>query len=184
MNSINGAGLKTVETDVVIVGGGAAGLPAAIAAKESGAADVVLLEKRGTLGGNAAMAWGLFATESPVQKQALIEAPNDELFHIIMNWAHWSIDPRIIRAFINKSGDTISWLERKGIRFDLLRYYPNQSPPVWHIPDGRGARLMKTLTENCAEQGVQILLNSCCIKIFCGKFMKLGVNITNRQWAI
>ncbi|MFC1533389.1 FAD-dependent oxidoreductase [Thermodesulfobacteriota bacterium] len=169
MNSINGVDPKAIEADVVIVGGGAAGLPAAITAKESSANDVVLIEKRGGLGGNAAMAWGLFATESPVQKQALVEARNDELFHTIMDWAHWSIDPRIIRAFIDKSGDTISWLEKKGIRFDLLRYYPNQSPPVWHIPEGRGARLMKTLAGNCAELGVQILLNAGCKKILRGK---------------
>ena len=114
---------KEMKTDIVVVGGGAAGLPAAIGAKENGASDVILLEKRTSLGGNASMAWGLFASESPVQKHNLIEARNEDLFRTIMDWAHWRINPKIVRALIDKSGDTISWLENKGIQFELLRYY-------------------------------------------------------------
>lgn len=159
----------SLEARVVIIGGGGAGLPAAVAAAEKGTIDVIVLEKRSSFGGNAARAWGIFATESPVQKQALVEARNDDLFKIIMNWAHWSIDPRIFRAFIGKSGDTIRWLEKKGIRFDLPRYYPNQSPPVWHVPEGHGAQLVKVLAKNCKELGVQLLSNTRGKKIFCGK---------------
>ena len=160
---------KNLEAKIIIIGGGGAGLPAAVAAAEKGATGVIVLEKRAGLGGNALRAWGLFATESPVQKQALVDARNDDLFRTIMNWSHWSIDPRIFRAFVGKSGDTIRWLEEKGIRFDLPRFYPNQSPPVWHIPEGHGAQLIKVLAKNCKDQGVQLLLHTRCKKILCGK---------------
>ena len=187
MKSGGGRRTRNLEAQVVIIGGGGAGLPAAVAAAEEGVTDVIVLEKRATLGGNAARAWGIFATESPVQKQALVDARNEDLFRTIMNWSHWSIDPRIFRAFIDKSGDTIRWLEEKGIRFDLLRYYPNQSPPVWHVPDGRGARIVKVLAGNCKDRGVRLLLHTRCKRILCredGQIAGVLTETEDRDFAI
>lgn len=147
------------KADVVIIGGGGAGLPAAVAAAESGL-KVIVLEKRGKPGGNAAMAWGIFASESPVQKQEMAGARNEHLFKQFMDWARWKIDPHIIRSYIWKSGDTIRWLEEKGLDFQLIRYYPGQEPAVWHIPEGRGAGLVNTLVNECHKLGVEILLNT------------------------
>ena len=129
----------------MIVGGGGAGLPAAVQALEDGVSSVVILEKRSRLGGNAEMAWGLFAAESPVQKEGLVDARKEVLFKSIMDWAHWKISPEIFRTFIWKSGETIRWLENKGLKFDLVRYFPGQEPPVWHIPDGHGGYLVQAL---------------------------------------
>jgi fumarate reductase flavoprotein subunit len=128
------------KADIIVISGGGGGLPAAVAAAESGL-KVILLEKRGGIGGNAAMAWGIFASESPVQKQEMVNSRNDLLFKQFMDWARWKIDPQIIRSFIWKSGETIRWLEEKGLAFQLIRYSPGQEPAVWHIPKGRGGRL-------------------------------------------
>jgi len=49
-----------VEADVVVLGTGAAGLVAALAAHEFGAKDVVVLEKSGMVGGTSAMSGGMF----------------------------------------------------------------------------------------------------------------------------
>ncbi len=147
------------KADVVVIGGGGAGLPAAVAAAESGL-KVIVLEKRGKPGGNAAMAWGIFASESPVQKQEMAGARNEQLFKQFMDWARWKVDPHIIRNYIWKSGDTIRWLEEKGLDFQLIRYYPGQEPAVWHIPEGRGAGLVNTLVNECNKLDVEILLNT------------------------
>lgn len=149
-----------IDADVVVVGGGGAGLPAALAARENGAESVVIVEKRSTPGGNASRASGLFAAESPVQKEALVEARKDHFFATLMNWAHWKIDPLIVRALIDKSGQTIGWLEEKGVKFDLQRYYPDQSPPVWHVPEGRGAHMAGLLASECSRLGVVTLLRA------------------------
>jgi fumarate reductase flavoprotein subunit len=156
---------EALDAQLVVIGGGGAGLPAAIAAVENGASSVIVLEKRSVSGGNAARAWGLFAAESWVQKQAMVDARKEQLFKTIMDWSHWQIDPEIFRAFIWKSADTIRWLEEKGIKFNLPRYFPNQEPPVWHVPEGRGARLMEVLAAICLERGVQLWLNTRCKKI-------------------
>lgn len=167
MNDAISEGLTNIEVDLVVIGGGGAGLPAAVSAQENGVSRIIILEKRAVLGGNAARAWGLFATDSRVQKQALVEARSDDLFKTLINWSHWSINARMIRAFINKSAETVHWLEKKGIEFNLLRYYPGQEPPVWHVPKGKGAQLVKVLGENCNDLGIQLQLQTQCKKILC-----------------
>ena len=154
---------KEIETDVVIIGGGGAGLSAAVAAGEK-SSHVVVLEKRAALGGNSALAWGIFAAESPVQKRAMIDCRRDDCFKIAMGYAHWKIDPRIVRAFIDKSGDTVRWLEEKGLKFDCIPFYPNQIP-TWHVPKGRGAKMMKVLTGECRKLGVELHLRTPAKKI-------------------
>jgi fumarate reductase flavoprotein subunit len=130
---------ESFETEIVIVGGGGTGLAAAVAAAESGA-KVMVLEKRRAPGGNSVFPGGLFAAESPVQKRLMIDARKDDLFKIAMDYSHYKINPRIIRTFINKSGDTIRWLEEKGVKFDSVPHlYPNQVPRTWHCPKGGGA---------------------------------------------
>ena len=158
---------EKIKADVVILGGGGAGLAAAVAAAESGARNVVVLEKVG-IGGNSALAWGMFAAESPAQKRALIDCRRDDCFKIAMDFAHWKINPRIVRAFIDKSGDTIRWLEEKGLVFKCIPFYPNQMPVTWHIPEGRGSALIKLLTQNCLDLGVDLLTHTRAKKIMTG----------------
>jgi len=154
-----------MKTDIVIIGCGGAGLPAALTAYEKGS-DVLVIEKRGVVGGNALMAEGFFAAESPAQKRLLIDAKKDDLFKIALAYAHYKIDPRILRVFINRSGDTVRWIEEKGIRFNhIAPFYPNQVPLVWHIVEGHGATLIKIFEKECKEKGIPILRKTRAKKI-------------------
>jgi fumarate reductase flavoprotein subunit len=147
-----------LKAELVVIGGGGAGLAAALAAAENGCKNVIVLEKTGAAAGSTAMAHDVFGAESPVQKRQGIDAPKDELFKVAMEWAHWTkINPRIVRAFIDKSGDTIGWLEKMGLSFELIQYYPNQVPLVRHSVKGHGNALMKALRDNCEKMGVKIL---------------------------
>lgn len=149
---------KKLKANLVVIGGGGAGLASALAAAENGCKNIIVLEKTGSAAGSTAMAHDIFGAESPVQKRQGIDAPKDLLFKIAMEWAHWTnINPRLVRAFIDKSGDTIGWLEKKGLRFELIQYFPNQVPLVRHSVMGHGNALMKTLRNNCQELGVKIL---------------------------
>ena len=152
---------EKIKAELVIIGGGGAGLAAGAAAAESGTKGIIVLEKRGSLGGNTARATGLFACESPTQARNKIIADKDELFKKAMQWAHWSrINPRIFRAFLDKSGDTIRWLEEKGLEFEVIAFFPNQDPRVEHVATGKGAQVTGVLADTCRELGVQILLNT------------------------
>jgi fumarate reductase flavoprotein subunit len=154
MNPVKSFCPEHLETEIVIVGGGGAGLAAAVAAGERGA-KVILLEKRTAWGGNSALAGGIFAAESPVQKRMMIDARRDELFKRAMDYSHWKADPEIVRAFVYKSGDSVRWLEEKGLKFGWIPpLYPNQVPRVLHWPEGGGAALVKLLAEQCKGLGI------------------------------
>jgi len=153
-----------LDADIVVIGGGGGGLAAAVAAAEKGSR-VVVLEKRHTLGGNSVFAEGLFAAESPVQQRSNIDAQKDKLFRFAMDYAHWKLDPKIVRAFMDKSGDTIRWLEEKGLRFWTPALYFNQVPLVWHCLKKGGATVVKQFTKDCEHLGVKILRDTTVTKI-------------------
>jgi fumarate reductase flavoprotein subunit len=149
------------KADLIVIGGGGAGTAAALAAVESGAENILLLEKRSNLGGTSALASGIFACESPVQARLKIVADRDDLFHRAMEWHHWrQVDPKIIRTFVNRSGDTVRWLESKGIEFQLIRFYPDQVPLLQHNALGRGARIVRTLADDARTRGVRIITHA------------------------
>ncbi len=166
----------SIKTDLAIIGGGGAGLSAALTAAEKGCKNITVLEKAGSPAGSTAMAHDIFGAESPVQKRAGVDARRDVLFKTAMEWAHWTrINPRIVRAFIDKSGDTIGWLEEKGLEFVIAQFYPGQVPWVRHyIVNGQGAQLMKVLRQGCEKYGIKILTHTRGEKILRGKDGKIS----------
>jgi fumarate reductase flavoprotein subunit len=165
MNCSEASDVTNLETEIVVIGAGGSGLAAAVAASENGA-QAIVLEKRRNAGGNALLASGLFAAESPVQRRQKIYAPKGELFKRAMDFAHWKINPRIVRAFIDKSGETIRWLEDKGLKFGRIpALFPNQNPLVWHVPEGGGRALIYTLAKNCTDLGVRVFYQTTARKL-------------------
>ncbi|MFH1032349.1 MAG: FAD-dependent oxidoreductase [Chloroflexota bacterium] len=149
---------ETLKTDVAIVGGGGAGLAAAVQAAEKGA-KVLVLEKRRSVGGHSAMAGGFFAAESPAEKRRMIDAPKDELFKAGMDFHHWTIDPRILRAYVDISGDTERWLEEKGLNVEFIcAMNPHYNIRTFHRV--LGATVLRPLMKSCDELGVKILCQS------------------------
>ncbi len=108
------------------------------------------------------MAHDIFGAESPVQRRSGVDARRDDLFKKAMEWAHWNrVNPRLVRAFIDKSGETIGWLEEKGVEFEIAQFFPGQVPWVRHyMVNGQGAMLMKLLRKNCSDLGIKTLTNT------------------------
>src|SRR5437867_8337649 len=76
------------EADVVVVGAGAVGLPAAIAAREAGAS-VLVLEANWDIGGHAAISGGnvpLGGGTSEQKKHGIVDSP-DLLFSDLTDWS-------------------------------------------------------------------------------------------------
>jgi fumarate reductase flavoprotein subunit len=164
--------MKQLETDVAIIGGGTAGLATAVAAAERGA-KVIAFEKASTSGGTGNMAMGLLAVESRLQRLRQITLNREEAFKIFMDYTHWRVDARLVKAYIDKSASTIDWLEEMGVEFaEPAAYFPG-SNHTWHTvkstPTGSGAGaaaiMMKALTERAKKLGAQILLQTPAKKI-------------------
>jgi fumarate reductase flavoprotein subunit len=142
-------------TDVVVIGSGATGLAAALTAAESGA-KVVVFEKQRSPGGTSNFFEGTFAVESAMQRERYIMYTRDEAFHAIMDYSHWKANPRLVRAIVNESGDTISWLQGEGVEFEDATINMPHVPRTYHIVKGHGAAVMKTLTTRAKELGVDL----------------------------
>lgn len=163
---------ENLKAGIIVIGGGGCGLAAAVTVAEKGA-NVLLLEKKGAPGGNSAMAWGLLGAESPFQKKLSIYAPKDEVFKAAMDYSHWKINPRIFRAFVDKSEDTIRWLEERGLEFsEIPSIYPGQVYRTWHCmepPKFAGAEFIKLFRKRCEDLGVQLLTRCPAKKILIGE---------------
>ncbi len=145
--------------NLLIIGGGAAGLSAAVTGAQAGLT-VTVLEKRKYAGGNGQYAEGVFGAGSRLQKRNNIDADPEKLFREAMEYSHWRADARLTRALIDASGETVDWLMELGVPFSrVLHHMPNQSPEVFHMayPGPTGARVMAVLKEQCARLGVTIV---------------------------
>jgi len=150
-------------TDLAVIGSGATGMGAALTAAEGGV-KVVVLEKMGHTGGTSNFPEGMFAVESEMQRQHYIGITRDEAFKILMDYSHWRANPRLVRAFVDESADTISWLQKLGVKFDgPMAIFPD-GPRTWHLLKGpRNARssvMMKTLAKRAKEKGIDIRLKT------------------------
>ncbi len=164
--------MKTLEAEVIVIAAGPSGLAAALTAAQGGA-HVIIFEKASTPGGTANMAAGLFAVESRHQRIKNIGPTKEEAFKTFMDYTHWRVDARLVKAYIDKSADTIDWLETLGIEFSEPATMFLGSHPTWHLVKAgasgytpqAAAGMMKILTEKAKEAGVKILLQTPVKKI-------------------
>ena len=159
--------MKQMRADVIVVAGGAAGLAAAITAAEKGAR-VIVFEKAATTGGCANLAVGLLGIETRRQRERLVGLTREEAFTRFMDYTHWRSDARLVKAYLNKSAETIAWLEEMGVHFfEPSKYFPG-SEATWHLimpkngKPGLGAAstMIRLMTERAMELGVEICLKT------------------------
>jgi fumarate reductase flavoprotein subunit len=149
---------KTIEANMVVIGGGGAGVAAALHAVQSGVKNVILLEKQSYLGGTSATAGGhLWASDGS-------EANNEKAFnqHMELN-KNDGVDPKVVRAFIERSADMIKFLVDNGIGYEGAG---NAYMPVDNISGTRNfARTIEKLAVKIRDNGGQILLDTKAEKI-------------------
>lgn len=145
--------------DVVVVGGGGAGLAAAIEARESGCS-VVLLEKNPQPGGSTAWSIGSVSSSgTPHQrKRGIVDSPAD----------HWADMPgfagdlagrdnaALRRVLCDEIPATFQWLLNSGVRFMGPMPEPPHRQPRMHnvLPNSRS--FIYHLTRRARRAGVQL----------------------------
>jgi succinate dehydrogenase/fumarate reductase flavoprotein subunit len=113
--------------DVIVVGAGAAGLPAAIEAVQNGAS-VILIEANEDVGGHAILSGGNvpLGGGTSAQKKSNVPDSPDLLFADLTDWSvvesngfpdYRYNDREIIRAFADNSAPTFEWLVAQGVIF-------------------------------------------------------------------
>ncbi len=156
------------QADVVVVGGGLAGLSAAIKASQGGAS-VILIEKMATLGGSSALSGGgLGATNSSVQKENGITDTNEDWRKL---WEERQAtspeqgsypDWEKVDALIAGSADSIDWYRSLGYEFRAPEGFGVDPVKRLHFPspEGNGSVLTNYLGKKAEELGITVMLET------------------------
>jgi len=149
---------------VVIVGAGACGLVAALAAKDAGA-EVLVLERDASPSGSTALSSGFIpAAFTRFQRAAGATDSPERMADDVLRKNHGEADPRIVEAVCRASGPTIEWLaDAHGVPFVLVEgfLYPGHSALRMHaVPRKTGAALMAALLRSAAAAGIDILCSA------------------------
>lgn len=118
------------DVDVVVVGSGAGGLVAALAAAHEGLRAVVL-EKAPWFGGTTALSGaGLWA---PANLHVLAAGQPDSI-ELARTYLEQTVGDRtataLQEAFLQAAPRTIAWLEEQGVRFSYMTGYPDYHPTL------------------------------------------------------
>ncbi len=146
--------------DVAIIGAGAAGLVAALRAREAGA-EVLLLERDPLPAGSTALSAGLIPAPATRFQAAAGIADSAEAFAAdIMAKAHGQPDPDAVALLARTIGPAVEWLaDRHGLPFSVIAdfTYPGHSARRMHgLPSRSGRELMEHLA--AAAEGAGALL--------------------------
>ncbi|MGL5901040.1 MAG: FAD-dependent oxidoreductase, partial [Lactobacillaceae bacterium] len=98
---------KVIQTDVLVVGAGNAGMMAAAAAKEHGA-QVVLIEKEKTIN---LIRVGIASVSSNAQKRAGTVINKTDLVESLAAFAQHNVDEKLLKTWADNSSESVNWLE-------------------------------------------------------------------------
>ena len=150
-----------IEVDCLIIGGGAAGLTAALAASETGET-VLVAERDATLSGSTALSSGLVpAAGTSAQAAQSIADSQSAFFDDIMAKNKHRADPEHVRTIVAQAPRTIDWLaESHDIPFHVLDdfLYPGHSHHRMHaVPEVTGQGLITRLEKAVAGTETMIV---------------------------
>ncbi|MES0873285.1 FAD-dependent oxidoreductase [Sinimarinibacterium thermocellulolyticum] len=144
--------------DVLVIGGGGAGLSAACRAAEEGAR-VAVVEAHKFVGGSTALSGGVFyAANTSVQKAAGITDSAEAMFEYYMTLNQHKVHPSIVRVLCDESGNALEWLRSLGVEFLPEKLYVSgvESVARGHAPTQAGAGITAALEVKARELGVDI----------------------------
>lgn len=188
--------------DIVIVGGGNAGLCAAISARESGAS-VLVLERAafGEHGGNSAFTAGAMRVAYkgvedivrlvPELSQEQIDTTDfgvyteSQFFDDLARVTDNRMDPDLADILVSKSFETLDWMRENGVRF--LPIYGRQAFKVdgkftfwggltleaW----GGGPGLVESLTKRAKAVGIEIAYKARALDLITEETSAVGVKV-------
>lgn len=160
----------SVTVPVVVAGGGACGLTAALAARDAGA-EVLVLERDATPQGTTSMSLGaMCAAGTRMQREVGIADHPDLFFADVMEKTKGETDPDYVRMIAREAGPTVEWLnDQHDVPFTVDKAWRGlgHSQPRLHAPpDKIGTDLMGRLLQANARAGTDLLTNAHVTDLF------------------
>ena len=153
-----------IDVDCLVIGGGAAGLTAALAAQEAGAT-VLIAERETRLSGSTALSSGLIpAAGTRAQQAQQIDDSEDIFCSDILNKNHHSADPIYVQQIVQQISKTIDWLSGSyNIPFHVLDnfLYPGHSNHRMHaVPETTGIGLVNRLEAAVTAKDILVVTDA------------------------
>lgn len=190
------------EVDVVVVGSGASGMPAAIRARDQNVS-VLVIEENFDIGGHGIISQGSIALGggTSTQKKYGIEDSPDQVYlentrpdHTHTRYA----DRKVVRAFADHNVEVLEFLVANGVQFADVRphhvpaegvmTFRRQTTIPWSqdlketINNTAGSGLMRALEKSARAKGIEILLKHRMTRIIREEPMAgrvLGIAVTD-----
>ena len=174
---------KTI--DVLVVGGGASGLSAAVEAAVAGS-KVVLIEKQGNLGGSTNYSAGATVRNATDEEAASYGAlKGEQLVDYFMTVSENTADREFVELIVSKADETIDWLKGMGYESNYIPYEGCNSQ-ILSVEWGTGGNQMITvLAGKAAELGVEIIMNTAATELLLDESGAVaGVKATNAEGEV
>lgn len=158
---------------VVIIGAGACGLTAALAAYDEGV-EALVIERDTVPQGSTALSSGMIPACGTAQQKALgVEDSVVLMSQDILSKCHGETDHAMVQILCAESGPTINWLcNDHNIDLTLVEgfLYPNHSQLRMHAPKSRqGADLVGSLRQAVEAAGVDIFTDALVTDLYVDK---------------
>ena len=165
---------RTYQADVVVIGGGGAGLASAISSMQAGAKKVIVIEKLGYVGGSTNVSEGaLNAVDDQRQKAQGIKDSYETFYETTMHGGHDKGDPTLVRFLTSHSMDAVNWLESLGVKFnDDIGAATGSLGQRSHYPaTPYGNTYIRTFEKVIADSNgkIQVLLDTPAVKLIQNK---------------
>lgn len=170
------ANLEVVNTDLVIIGGGPAGLAAAISAREAGLKNIILIEKLDILSGNGKYDMNFYdLINSEAQKANGI---NDSVEALIADNSNPLDTPERIRAQAEGSFILDKWLRSFGVN---LNYNYGKRGHMAEADAYAGAHIQDGMEKKVKELGIDVRTGTKGLDLIMKNGKAVGVKVQNRN---
>lgn len=168
--------LEEVKTQIVVVGGGPAGLSAAIAAKQSGANEVIIVEKLDILSGNGKFDMNFFdMINSKAQKDNGVELTVEDFLEMKKD----SFDSEARRkVWAEGSYEVDAWLREMGVN---LNYPYGETNHMAEADEYAGEHIQDNLEKKAKELNIDIRTGTKGLDIIMENGKAVGVKVENRE---
>ncbi len=158
---------RTIDTDVVVIGAGGAGLTAAIQAAYDGA-KVVVLEKLPRVGGSTVTSSAMLVVGgSKLQEEAGIEDSIENLKEYLKDRSEGIADEEWNNYYAEHINEILDWYLDLGVNYnkDLILIQGTSTIPRAHMPVESGRELIPRLVEEAEKNGVEILTETPAVSL-------------------